>query len=113
MKYDMRELIVKQLDYDLTPVAGLALGLPFRRYRLWRRMALVVRSIAQGRDLTAAALEAGFSSSAHLSSSFKRMFRLSASEVIALGVAIDTSEGRVVLPGHTARRSGETELQTV
>jgi hypothetical protein len=41
------------------------------------------------------------------------MFGLSASEVIALGVAIDSSEDRVVLPGHTARRSGETELQTV
>ena len=40
-------------------------GLPFRRYRMWRRMALVMRAIAQGRNLTAAALEAGFSSSAH------------------------------------------------
>ena len=87
-------------------------GLPFRRYRLWRRMALVMRSIAQGRDLTVAALEAGFSSSSHLSSSFKRMFGLSASEVMALGVAIDTSEDRVVLPGHTARQSREAELQT-
>lgn len=88
-------------------------GLPFRRYRLWRRMALVMRSIAQGRDLTAAALEAGFSSSAHLSSSFKRMFGLSASEVMAMGVAIDTSEDLVVLPGHAAQRSSETGLQSV
>jgi AraC-like DNA-binding protein len=75
-------------------------------------MALVMRSIAQGRDLTAAALEAGFSSSAHLSSAFKRMFGLSASEVMALGVAIDTSEDRVVVPGRAVRRSGETELRT-
>ena len=87
-------------------------GLPFRRYRMWRRMALVMRSIAQGRNLTAAALEAGFSSSAHLSSAFKRMFGLSASEIIALGVAIDTSEDQVVSKSHTAQRNRETELRT-
>lgn len=71
-------------------------GLPFRRYRLWRRMALIMRVIAEGGNLTCAAQEAGFSSSAHLSSSFKKMFGLSASEVIALGVAIDVSEDQVV-----------------
>jgi AraC-like DNA-binding protein len=87
-------------------------GLPFRRYRMWRRMALVMRSIAQGRNLTAAALEAGFSSSAHLSSAFKRMFGLAASEIIALGVAIDTSEDQVVSRSHTAQRNRETELRT-
>ena len=70
-------------------------GLPFRRYRLWRRMALVMHAIAEGKSLTAAALDAGFSSSAHLSSAFKRMFGLSASELIRLGVAIDVSEDQV------------------
>lgn len=79
-------------------------GLPFRRYRMWRRMAQVMRSIAQGRSLTAAALEAGFSSSAHLSSSFKRMFGLSASAVIDLGVNIDVSQDHVVPGDHQARR---------
>jgi AraC-like DNA-binding protein len=71
-------------------------GLPFRRYRMWRRMALVMRTIAQGGSLTHAALAAGFSGSAHLSSSFKRMFGLPASDIIALGVAIDVSEDCVV-----------------
>ena len=71
-------------------------GLPFRRYRLWRRMALVMRTIAAGGSLTQAAMAAGFSSSAHLSLSFKRMFGLSASEIIGLGVAIDVSEDQVV-----------------
>jgi AraC-like DNA-binding protein len=75
-------------------------------------MALVMRSIAQGKNLTAAALEAGFSSSAHLSSAFKRMFGLSASEIIALGVAIDTSEDQVVSRSHTAQRNRETEFRT-
>ena len=70
-------------------------GLPFRRYRMWRRMALVMRTIAAGGSLTDAALSAGFSSSAHLSSSFKRMFGLSASDIIALGLSIDVSEDHV------------------
>jgi AraC-like DNA-binding protein len=87
-------------------------GLPFRRYRMWRRMALVMRSIARGGSLTDAALEAGFSSSAHLSSSFKRMFGISASEIIALGVAIDTSQDQVVSRIRTMQRSRRTELRT-
>lgn len=74
------------------------LGLPFRRYRLWRRMAAVMRTIADGGNLTEAAHAAGFSSSAHLSSTFKRMFGLTASDLLALGVAIDMSEDKV-LPG--------------
>jgi AraC-like DNA-binding protein len=82
-------------------------GLPFRRYRLWRRMALVMRAIAEGKSLTAAALEAGFSSSAHLSSSFKRMFGMSASEVIRLGVAIDVSEDRLSSTATAARGGSE------
>ena len=72
------------------------LGLPFRRYRLWRRMAAVMHTIAAGGSLTEAAHAAGFSSSAHLSSTFKRMFGLTASDLLALGVAIDVSEDIVL-----------------
>jgi AraC-like DNA-binding protein len=72
------------------------LGLPFRRYRLWRRMATVMRTVAAGGSLTEAAYAAGFSSSAHLSSTFKRMFGLTASDLLALGVAIDVSEDKVL-----------------
>jgi AraC-like DNA-binding protein len=71
-------------------------GLPFRRYRMWRRMAIVMRAVAQRGSLTNAAIEAGFSSSAHLSSAFKRMFGLSASQIMGMGVTIDMSEDRVV-----------------
>jgi AraC-like DNA-binding protein len=59
-------------------------------------MARVMRTIAEGGSLTESAMAAGFSSSAHLSSSFKRMFGLSASDIIGLGVAIDVSEDHVV-----------------
>ena len=73
-----------------------AVGLSFRRYRIWRRMALVMRTIAEGGSLTDAAMAAGFSSPAHLSSSFKRMFGLSASDIIGLGLSIDVSDDHVV-----------------
>ncbi len=76
------------------------LGLPFRRYRLWRRMAAVMRTVAAGDSLTEAAYVAGFSSSAHLSSTFKRMFGLTASDLLRLGVTIDVS-------ADTVRSAGE------
>ena len=55
-----------------------------------------MRAIAEGKSLAAAALASGFSSSAHFSSSFRRLFGLSPDEAITLGVAIDFSEDRVV-----------------
>jgi AraC-like DNA-binding protein len=67
-------------------------GLPFTRYRLWRRMAVVMRTVAAGGTLTDAAHAAGFASSAHLSTAFRRMFGLSARDLLATGVAIDVSE---------------------
>jgi AraC-like DNA-binding protein len=73
-------------------------GLPFRRYRLWRRMASVMRSIAKGENLTTAALHAGFASSAHLSSAFKQMFGLTASDILAMGVSIYITEESVHPP---------------
>jgi AraC-like DNA-binding protein len=74
---------------------GAELGLPFRRYRLWRRMAAVMRAVAAGAKLTEAAHAAGFASSAHLSSTFKRMFGLTASDLLSSGVSIDVSEDDV------------------
>ena len=60
-------------------------GMPFRRYRLWRRMAVVMHVLASGRTLTEAAYEAGFSSSAHLSATFKAMFGIRPSDLVSLG----------------------------
>ena len=59
-------------------------GTPFRRYRLWKRMANVAHSLSLGETLTNAALDAGFSSSAHLSSAFREMFGIKPSDLIAL-----------------------------
>ncbi len=66
-----------------------ALGMPFRRYRLWRRMALVMRGLADGTSLTEVAHASGFSSSAHLSTAFKAMFGLAPSTLNMPGVVFD------------------------
>ena len=49
-------------------------GLPFRRYMLWRKLARAVVSIGRERTLAAAAHAAGFSDAAHLTRTFYQMF---------------------------------------
>jgi AraC family transcriptional regulator len=49
-------------------------GLPFRTYLLWLRLTRAVEAYAAGASLTHAAHQAGFSDSAHLSRTFRRMF---------------------------------------
>ncbi len=57
------------------------LGVPFRRYKIWIAMGAAVRAIARGESLTAAALDAGFASSAHFSATFRDMFGLEPSRL--------------------------------
>jgi AraC-like DNA-binding protein len=64
-------------------------GVPFRRYRLWRRMALAMRVVRDGGTLTAAAHAAGFASSAHFSTAFRRMFGLAPSRLTGGSVVFD------------------------
>lgn len=49
-------------------------GLPFKTYLLWLRLTRAVEAYASGASLTHAAHQAGFSDSAHLSRTFRRMF---------------------------------------
>jgi len=56
-------------------------GLPFKTYLLWLRLTRAVESIAGGASLTQAAHEAGFSDSAHLSRTFRRMFGIAPASV--------------------------------
>lgn len=51
-------------------------GVSLRRYVLWLRLRHVVACVAMGQSLTAAAHEAGFADSAHLSRTFRSMFGL-------------------------------------
>jgi AraC-like DNA-binding protein len=67
-------------------------GVPFRRFRLWARMRIALRLALGGTSLTQAAMEAGLSSSAHLSAAFKGMFGISPSELISVKpLYLDTS----------------------
>lgn len=56
---------------------------PFRRYRLWNRLGAAIRAAARGAPLTSAALDAGFSSSAHFSAAFREMFGMAPSQLLA------------------------------
>ncbi|HPO49531.1 MAG TPA: AraC family transcriptional regulator [Spirochaetota bacterium] len=52
------------------------IGIPIRRYLLWRRLIDAINLINRGVSFTTASYETGFSDSAHLSRTFKKMFGL-------------------------------------
>lgn len=58
-----------------------ATGVPFRRYKLWIAMGAAMRAVTRGADLTTAAHDAGFSSSAHFSAAFREMFGIEPSRL--------------------------------
>ena len=63
-------------------------GTSFRRYRLWTRMTRVAAAISAGQDLTRASADAGFASPAHFSDTFRGMFGLSATTLLAAGTRV-------------------------
>jgi AraC-like DNA-binding protein len=69
-------------------------GTSFRRYRLWTRMLRVAELIAERRDLTTAAADAGFASPSHFSEAFHRMFGLQPSRLLAAGVTVIDATAR-------------------
>ena len=66
-----------------------ATGVPFRRYRLWRRLAIAATVLKDGASLTRAAMEGGFVSSAHFSATFRRMFGIQPSLLIKTQAQFD------------------------
>ncbi len=56
-------------------------GIPFRKYLLWKRMLDSIRILIDRHDITWAAHEAGFSDSAHLARTFKDNFGVVLSEI--------------------------------
>ncbi len=58
------------------------IGIPTRRYVLWRRLMTAFQFAVQGKSLTESAHSAGFSDSAHLSRTYKRMYGISFSSCI-------------------------------
>ena len=59
------------------------LGIPLRRYILWRRMRLAAQRLAAGENVTEAAHGGGFSDAAHFARTIKHMFGVNASQLFA------------------------------
>lgn len=62
-----------------------AVGVPFRRYILWKRLQRAVARLGEGCDVTTAAHAAGFADSAHLARTIRAMFGISASQLGGVG----------------------------
>ena len=58
-------------------------GVTVRRFRLWARMRRTIELASAGATVTHAALEAGFSSSAHFSAAFREMFGMAPTLLLA------------------------------
>jgi transcriptional regulator GlxA family with amidase domain len=69
----------------LMSLAQTQLGVSLRGYRRWLRAFQVARGYAAGASLTGAAIAAGFSSSAHLSSATREHFGIRPSDVLKPG----------------------------
>lgn len=79
--------VARQLSVSATRVTHLftsEVGIPLRRFVLWTRIKRAASVHRAGEDLTAAAIEAGFSDAAHFSRTFRAMFGLSPSLVLPI-----------------------------
>ncbi len=74
-----------------------ATGVPFRRYRLWRRLAIAAIALKDGANLTEAAMKGGFASSAHFSATFRRMFGIKPSLLIKANAQFEVVHSACVL----------------
>jgi len=78
---DLAEIACLSEDHFLH-LFSRTVGLPLRRYILWRRILATVEAISSGSDLTKAAGQGGFSDSAHFSRVFRANFGLAPSAVL-------------------------------
>jgi len=58
-------------------------GIPIRRYRLWHRLYLTAQNVGQGKNLTDAAIDAGFTDSPHFAHTFRAMLGITPSCVLS------------------------------
>mgnify|MGYP000471008862 CR=1 FL=1 len=58
-------------------------GIPIRRYRLWHRLYLTAQNVGLGKNLTDAALDAGFTDSSHFAHTFRAMLGMTPSYVLS------------------------------
>lgn len=57
------------------------IGIPVRKYVLWQRLKQALLALADGRSITEAAHEAGFTDSPHMNRTFKAMFGITPSKI--------------------------------
>jgi AraC-like DNA-binding protein len=62
-------------------------GLPFRRFVVWARIRRSALAVAEGANLTQAAIATGFSDSSHLSRVFRATFGVTPSTMLGMQVA--------------------------
>jgi AraC family transcriptional regulator len=60
-------------------------GVPFRRYLLWRKLSRAMLGIGRGKSLSAVAHDSGFSDSAHLTRTFYQMYGIAPSVMLGRG----------------------------
>lgn len=63
-------------------------GTSLRQYRLWMRLIRAGVALSAGKNLTEAAVEAGFASPSHLADRFKATFGLTASQLLGSGTVV-------------------------
>jgi len=58
-------------------------GIPIRRYRLWHRLYLTAQNVGRGKNLTEAAIDAGFTDSPHFAHTFRAMLGMTPSYILS------------------------------
>lgn len=93
-------------ERHLRRIVAQGMGMPFRRYVLWRRLRIVALRVQEGADLTTSAIEAGFADSAHLSRVFRGMFGLAPSLVLPHLEIVEAHSSKEIWPIDSSERPG-------
>jgi AraC-like DNA-binding protein len=80
------EALAKSVNLSIPRLAQLfkqQTGIPISRYRLWHRLYLTAQNVGEGKNLTEAAIDAGFTDSPHFAHTFRAMTGMTPSCVLS------------------------------